>query len=209
MRQTDHVPPQNEARKKHLADAAIDVLARDGGHGLTHRTVDKHAAVPTGTTSNYFRTRDALWVAVANRVAERHWEIISTIEGFPEKMATPNEASEAISLMLTGMADEGRIFNLAMLELNLEAIRRPGLRPTLHELNELVTRQMGINHRLQGLPADRETLDMIGIFLRGLQLSMLMPWNLGQAYDPARLIERAYGALLATAPDQTELPGSG
>lgn len=200
MGQTVRVPPQNEQRKKHLADAAIDVLAREGGHGLTHRTVDKEAGVPTGTTSNYFRTRDALWSAVAHRVAERHWEIISTIEGFPEKMATPIEASEAISLMLTGLEEEGRIFNLAMLELNLEAIRRPGLRPTLHELNELVTKQMGINHRLQALPDDRETLDLIGIFLRGLQLSMLMPWTLGQAYDPSKLIERAYGAMLASAP---------
>lgn len=204
--QTVRVPPQNEERKKRLTNAAIDVLARDGGHGMTHRAVDKEAGVPTGTTSNYFRTREALWDAVANRLTERLWERIQTIEGYPERMADPFESSEAMSELLTGHSEEGRRVSLAILELNLEAIRRPGLREILRRLNEMVTGQMEVNFRALSLPHDRETLDLISMYLRGLQLSLLMPWNLGQDYEPRQLIERAFRGLLSTA--QAPAPAS-
>ncbi|MBP2478252.1 DNA-binding transcriptional regulator YbjK [Crossiella equi] len=195
------MPPQNEQRKRALADAAIEILARDGGHGLTHRAVDREAGVPTGTASNYFRTRDALWAGVSARIVERHWEILGTIEGFPERLADPEGASEAIATMLSGGEGWARTYNLALTELSLEAVRRPGLRPVLHELNEVVTSQMAANHRANSLPEDRETLDVIAIFLRGLQLSMLMPWVLGRPdYRPALLIERVYESVLGSAP---------
>lgn len=47
-------------RRTLLADAALDVLADEGMRGLTHRAVDRRAAMPPGTTSAYFRTRAAL-----------------------------------------------------------------------------------------------------------------------------------------------------
>ncbi|MEM9696644.1 MAG: TetR/AcrR family transcriptional regulator, partial [Myxococcota bacterium] len=50
---------KNEVRRRALCDAAIRVIAREGGRGLTHRAVDREAAVPRCTTSNYFRTRAA------------------------------------------------------------------------------------------------------------------------------------------------------
>lgn len=42
-------------------------------HGLTHRAVDETTAVPRGTTSNYFRTRDALLAATAEHIRSKHW----------------------------------------------------------------------------------------------------------------------------------------
>jgi AcrR family transcriptional regulator len=55
-------------RRQTLADAAIEVLGTQGVRGLSHPRVDKHAGMPAGTTSYYFRTRKALWQAVADRV---------------------------------------------------------------------------------------------------------------------------------------------
>ncbi len=46
-------------RREELLDAAISVLGERGIHGLSHRAVDAVARLPTGSTSNYFRTRDA------------------------------------------------------------------------------------------------------------------------------------------------------
>nr|MDA8322359.1 TetR/AcrR family transcriptional regulator [Actinomycetota bacterium] len=46
--------PRNEERRRALADAAIAILAGQGSHHLTHRTVDRRAGVPAGTTANYF-----------------------------------------------------------------------------------------------------------------------------------------------------------
>uniref|UniRef100_UPI0004C8F72E TetR/AcrR family transcriptional regulator n=1 Tax=Streptomyces sp. NRRL S-237 TaxID=1463895 RepID=UPI0004C8F72E len=62
----------NQDRRDRLRDAAIAVLAREGGRGLTHRAVDSAAAVPTGTAKNYFPSRDALLRAAAERCAEQY-----------------------------------------------------------------------------------------------------------------------------------------
>ena len=45
------------------------MLGTEGSRGLTHPRVDKHADVPPGTTSYYFRTRQALLRGVAERVS--------------------------------------------------------------------------------------------------------------------------------------------
>jgi hypothetical protein len=46
------------------------LLANEGAHGLSHPKVDRHAEMPDGTTSFYFRTRNALLHGVAERVSE-------------------------------------------------------------------------------------------------------------------------------------------
>ena len=57
--------PGNPERRIQILDAAIDILCDDGVGGLTHRQVDSRSGVPAGTTSNYFRTRQALLEATA------------------------------------------------------------------------------------------------------------------------------------------------
>lgn len=55
----------NLDRRQALSDAAATVLGREGLRGLTHRAVDAEAGAPTGTTSNYFRSRADLVDAAA------------------------------------------------------------------------------------------------------------------------------------------------
>jgi AcrR family transcriptional regulator len=57
-------------RKTLIADAAIDVLGRDGLRALTHRAVDARAGLPQGTCSYHHRTRRSLLGAVLRRIAE-------------------------------------------------------------------------------------------------------------------------------------------
>src|ERR1700748_3081833 len=77
-------------RTRQVGDAAIAVLADQGGRGrpppapprrrpepaaprargLTHRAVDRAAGLPPGTTSNYARTREALLRLALARIAE-------------------------------------------------------------------------------------------------------------------------------------------
>ena len=66
--------PPNPERRNQILDAAIDILCDDGVGGLTHRQVDSRAGVPAGTTSNYFRTRQALLEATAQRTVDLHWQ---------------------------------------------------------------------------------------------------------------------------------------
>lgn len=58
-------------RETLLLDAAIDVLAEGGMRNLTHRTVDARAGLAVGSTSNRFRTRDALLGGVLHRILDR------------------------------------------------------------------------------------------------------------------------------------------
>ncbi|SNC64741.1 transcriptional regulator, TetR family [Kytococcus aerolatus] len=63
--------PAASSRRDTVTDAAIEVLAREGMRGLTHRAVDAEAGLPSGSTSNHFRTRQQLVVGVVDRLAAR------------------------------------------------------------------------------------------------------------------------------------------
>ncbi|TDH18837.1 TetR family transcriptional regulator [Mycobacteroides franklinii] len=55
---------QPRGRRAEVVAAAIEVAGTMGVGGLTYRSVDAAANVPSGTTSNHFRTRDALLLGV-------------------------------------------------------------------------------------------------------------------------------------------------
>ena len=58
-------------RRRQILAAATTVLAQQGNRGLTHRAVDREAGLPEGSSSAYFRTRDALLRALGDVVADR------------------------------------------------------------------------------------------------------------------------------------------
>ena len=60
-------------RRERLLDAAIELVGLQGLTALTHRAVDAAAGVPTGTASNYWRTR--------RRCSTRWWTASSTANG--------------------------------------------------------------------------------------------------------------------------------
>jgi DNA-binding transcriptional regulator YbjK len=111
----------NQGRRDRLRDAAIEVLAAEGGRGLTHRAVDATAALPTGTAKNYYPTRQSLLLAAAERCAERYLEL-------PRPQVTNRPALVAMtSALLTNAAGPGRQRLLAFRELQAEATRAPSL----------------------------------------------------------------------------------
>src|SRR5262245_46300023 len=75
----------NTWRRDQLRDAAVEVLARDGSRGLTHRAVDRAARLPEGTAKNYFGSRDALLQAAAERCVQVYWsELEQALVGTPK-----------------------------------------------------------------------------------------------------------------------------
>ncbi len=57
-------------RRRQIADAGLVVLAERGLRGVTHRAVDSAAGLPTGSTSNVFRTKQALIDGLVARLVE-------------------------------------------------------------------------------------------------------------------------------------------
>lgn len=83
-----------------------------GEHGLTHRALDRRAAVPGGTASNSFPSRDALLIAVMERVWELHHEDMQT-DGTPPtrtgRRATLADAVDLIAASLVRAATTQRV----------------------------------------------------------------------------------------------------
>ncbi|PJJ72934.1 regulatory TetR family protein [Diaminobutyricimonas aerilata] len=115
---------RNEERRRLLADAGLRVLATEGSRGLTHRALDEAAAVPPGTTSNYFRTRRALIDGLVHRIGERLAPDPDDLErraSEPPSRALFAEYVRDIVRRLT----TNREVTLALFELRLESSRRP------------------------------------------------------------------------------------
>lgn len=58
-------------RRTRIAAAAVTIIADLGPRALTHRAVDRMLDLPAGSTSYYFRTRDALLEATARHIVQR------------------------------------------------------------------------------------------------------------------------------------------
>ncbi|MER6630270.1 TetR family transcriptional regulator [Streptomyces sp. NPDC000987] len=158
---------QNPARRTALLDAAIEVLAREGSRGLTLRAVDKEAAVPTGTASNYFANRADMLAQVMGRTRERLTpdpaELAGTMQAEPS-----HELVSTLMLQLVGRMRRERSSYLAMLELRLEATRRPELHA---ELARFLTAELDANidfHLGSGLPGDRTGVVTLYLAMLGL-----------------------------------------
>jgi len=120
------------ARREELLDAAIAVLGEQGIRRLTHRDIDAAAGLPSGSTSNYFRTRDALIEGVVARFVAREraaWERIAAVTD----PSTPAELAAALTLFVRDATDAGRSLTLARLAIFVEAGLRPGLQEWLAE----------------------------------------------------------------------------
>jgi DNA-binding transcriptional regulator YbjK len=163
---------QNPARRAALLDAAIEVLARDGSRGLTLRAVDKEAGVPIGTASNYFSNRDELLTQASERVYERLLPQDGTIE---EQVAAAHDKESLVTLMrqTIGRVSGFRTGYLALLELRLEATRRPELRTVL---TKRVRADMDANvdrHVRSDMPGDATSVQLLQLALSWLILEQL------------------------------------
>jgi DNA-binding transcriptional regulator YbjK len=117
-------------RREHILDAAITVLGESGMHGLTHRSVDAAAKLPAGSTSNHFRTRDALLNAVVERFADRER---ANFEELAARMAptTPRELAEVMVAFVKDATGPNRTLTLARYAILVEAAIHPSLRAQL------------------------------------------------------------------------------
>jgi DNA-binding transcriptional regulator YbjK len=117
-------------RREVLLDAAITVLGERGIHALTHRSVDATAGLPAGSTSNHFRTRDALLSAVVERFAVREralWEDIA-VRMYP---TTPQELAEVLVAAAKVATGPQRTLTLSRYAILVEAGIHPSLRAQL------------------------------------------------------------------------------
>lgn len=163
---------KNVERRAALADGGLHVLARDGARGLTHRAVDAAAGVPQGTTSNYFPTRDGLIGGLVSRIGER-------LTPDPAVHASLAEREPGRDLFADHLRDivrrllADRDVTLALLELRLEAARKPSVAETLGAwISAGFEADVTFNADAQ-LPAGRSEVALFHYAIDGLILDQL------------------------------------
>lgn len=119
-------------RRTVLADAAIGVLADAGIRGLTHRAVDRATGLPPGTTSAYYRTRQALLTALVRRLVALDQ---AELQAIGDQVPVPRNAEELVAgiaaFVEQRLTGEGRRRSLARYACAIESVHHAELREIL------------------------------------------------------------------------------
>ena len=186
--------PTNPERRNQILDAAIDILCDDGVGGLTHRQVDSRAELPAGTTSNYFRTRQALLEATAARTVDLHWQRVEALQSAIGPLS--RDGLRALMIRMLEPEAEYRRWTLARFELFMESTRREELRPLVKELQAAAVKSATLIIEAAGFTPTPERMDILSRLLNGFVFSNLtMPPGLGEQ-DAADLVDRLLSAFL-------------
>ena len=122
-------------REARLLDAAIDVLATGGMRQLTHRAVDTAAGLPAGSTSNRFRTREALIVGVLRRILQLETELWTTL-AIDTRTPTIEAFAALIDRLLVEVTHGGHALTQARRAVFVDAANQPALRREIERAQE-------------------------------------------------------------------------
>jgi AcrR family transcriptional regulator len=118
-------------RRQQLMLAATRVVAGHGLRGLTHRAVDREAGVSEGSSSAYYRTRQALQEGLAQYVASAAaGDVTALTDDLRSSGADDDRKVELTSRLFLRWIGERDVL-LARLELELAATRDPSLASVL------------------------------------------------------------------------------
>ncbi|MFD3504925.1 TetR/AcrR family transcriptional regulator [Streptomyces sp. NPDC058676] len=192
----DRVPKQDRSRatRQRLLEAAVACLAEHGWAGSTVTVVAERAGVSRGAAQHHFPTREDLFTAAVEYVAEERSTALRAL--FPQGAATDDRRT-----VVSALVDlyTGPLFRAA-LHLWVAASNEAQLRPRVTELEARVGRE---THRIAVdlLGADesragvRETVQGLLDMARGLGLANLLTDDAGRrdrvVTQWARLLDEA------------------
>ncbi|MEV0638770.1 TetR/AcrR family transcriptional regulator [Streptomyces sp. NPDC050619] len=195
----DRVPKQDRSRatRRRLLEAAVACLAEHGWTGSTVAVVAERAGVSRGAAQHHFPTREDLFTAAVEYVAEERCTALRAL--FPHGAAGDRQAVVAALVDLY----TGPLFRAA-LHLWVAASNEEQLRPRVTELEARVGRE---SHRTavellgadESRPGVRETVQGLLDMARGLGLANLLTDDTGRrervVAQWAALLDAALGPL--------------
>ncbi|KAB2973351.1 MULTISPECIES: TetR/AcrR family transcriptional regulator [Streptomyces] len=176
----DRVPKQDRSRvtRQRLLEAAVACLAEHGWAGSTVSVVAERAGVSRGAAQHHFPTREDLFTAAVEYVAEERSTALRAL--FPEGASGDRQAVVAALVDLY----TGPLFRAA-LHLWVAASDEEQLRPRVTELEARVGRE---THRIavelldadESRPGVRESVQGLLDMARGLGLANLLTDDTGR-----------------------------
>jgi DNA-binding transcriptional regulator YbjK len=181
------------SRREQILDTAIDLLGSGGAHAVTHRAIDSAAGLPAGSTSNYFRSRDALLEAVVERFAAReraNWDDIAA----SVSPTDPTGLAEAVAAFAIDATGPHRTLTLARYAILVETAHHPALREKLLATGQRVNAWFTSWLRTAGSTDPERVAPVIMNHYTGLVLHQLaMP---DSAFDPIKQCSVVIKALM-------------
>jgi AcrR family transcriptional regulator len=173
MSATMNAPKQDRSRatRRRLLESAVVCLAERGWSGSTVAVVAEHAGVSRGAAQHHFPTREDLFTAAVEHVAE---ERSSALRGLP---GPARDSTRAVVTLLVDLYT-GTLFRAA-LQLWVAATHEPQLGGRVAELearigretHRMAVRLLGADERLPGV---RESVQGLLDMARGLGLAALL-----------------------------------
>lgn len=182
---------RNEDRRRLLLDAAIRVLARQSARGLTHRAVDAEAKVPTGTASNYFRSREAMVAALFDRISERLQPDPAVHAELSKRRPSRALFADYVRDIVARLTAE-RDVTLALFELRLESARNPAVAQRFREWLHAGFRADVAFNQGAGLPGGAKEIALFHYAIDGLLLDRLTT-----SIDPTTSTDEVVDSLVA------------
>ncbi|GHC60413.1 TetR/AcrR family transcriptional regulator [Streptomyces flavofungini] len=176
--EADRAPKQDRSRvtRQRLLEAAVSCLAEHGWAGSTVSVVAERAGVSRGAAQHHFRTREELFTAAVEYVAEERSAALRGL--FPEGAGGPAGADRTAVVAALVDLYTGPLFRAA-LQLWVAASNEEQLGPRVAELEARVGRE---THRIavellgadESVPGARETVQGLLDMARGLGLANLL-----------------------------------
>lgn len=122
--------PRGEARRAHLLEAALRIVAATGPGALTHRRLAEEAQLPLAATTYWFTSKEELVVEAYRLAAADDLARVEALAAQIERdgLASGAELAERLAALALGELEEERESLVAGYALCLEAARRPELR---------------------------------------------------------------------------------
>lgn len=159
-------------RQTEILDAAIVTLGTRGMRGLTHRAVDEAAGLPNGSTSNHFRSRDALLTGIGERFIQRERAAFEAIAKSDVPL-TPEDLGRVLGRFAVESTRGNRSLTLARYALLVEGALRPSLQRSLAEGAETVNAWAVQWLRIVRSPHPERDWTILANFVTGLVLHEL------------------------------------
>lgn len=114
--------------------AAVRLTGEQGVRALTHARVDAEAGLPKGSTSNWFRTRDALVAGVLVWIAEQERADLTSAMA---PVRTPDDVVDVLTGLLEDATGIHAVRTRARYALFLETTAAPDAQPSMREQRSL------------------------------------------------------------------------
>ncbi|QRQ78823.1 TetR/AcrR family transcriptional regulator [Glutamicibacter protophormiae] len=181
--------PQGPPRSERALDAALQILGELGLKALTHARVDRAAELPAGSTSNYFRTRQALVEGVTSHLAQREREDFGQATPLLDRAA----AQAAFTRLLERQSGPFSTRTLARYALFIDLVHSPELVAPLKDNRK--TFENWTTATLAALGA-KDPLDCTRFLMATLDGALLHRITVDEALDFGPIVRRALSACL-------------